>query len=51
MSGSSLRVGNLVQLGSHGMVVAVFCIVRKSLICVSRTLEVFLGSAMVNEIA
>lgn len=49
MDGSSFRVGNLVQSGSHGIVVAVFCKVRKSLICVKRTLEVFLTSAIVHD--
>jgi hypothetical protein len=34
--GNSFLVGNLVQSGSHGMVVAVLFIVKKSVICVKR---------------
>lgn len=47
MSGSSLRVGNFVEFGSHGIVVAVLFIVKKSVICVKRVLAVFFGSAIV----
>ena len=48
MSGSSCLVGNLVELGSHGIVVAVLFMVKKSVICVRRVLAVFFGSAIVR---
>jgi hypothetical protein len=48
MSGSSFLVGNLVELGSHGMVVAVLFIVKKSVICVNREFAVFFGSVIVT---
>jgi hypothetical protein len=48
MSGSSFLVGNLVELGSHGMVVAVLFMVKKSVICVNREFAVFFGSVIVT---
>ncbi len=44
--GTSFRWGNLVQSGSKGMVVAVLCIVRKSLTWPSRPWAVDLSSAI-----
>lgn len=48
MSGSSFLVGNLVELGSHGIVVAVLFMVKKSVICVNREFAVFFGSVIVT---
>lgn len=41
-------MGNLVELGSHGIVVAVLFMVKKSVICVSREFAVFFGSVIVT---
>ena len=48
IAGNSFRVGNLVEFGSHGIVVAVLFPVRKSLTCVRRRLAVFFWDAMVD---
>ena len=41
-------MGNLVEFGSHGMVVAVLFMVKKSVICVNRAFAVFFGSVIVT---
>lgn len=40
-------MGNFVELGSQGIVVAVLFIVKKSVICVKRELALFFGSVMI----
>lgn len=41
-------MGNLVEFGSHGMVVAVLFMVKKSVICVNRAFAVFFRSVIVT---
>lgn len=48
MSGSSFLEGNLVELGSQGIVVAVLFMVKKSVICVNREFALVFGSVIVR---